>query len=87
MTQLQLFGLFAGLLFGYAAVPAAYRTIKAGKHLGAPLDIIVAIFGGTITMYSYLTLAHGFDCVLTVNYAIEAVSWGILLFYRLFRRG
>lgn len=85
MTGLELFGLLAGFLFAYAAVPAAIRTIKAGKHLGTPLDIIVAILGGTITMYSYLFLAYGFNWVLTVNYAVEAVSWAVLLFYRLWR--
>lgn len=86
MGALEIFGLFAGACFGYAAVPAAWRTVRAGKHLGTPLDIILAIFGGTILMYAYLTAAHGFDWVLTTNYSVEAASWGVLLFYRLFRR-
>lgn len=86
MTALELFGLCAGACFGYAAVPAAYRTVRAGKHLGTPLDIIVTIFTGTVLMYTYLTLSHGFDWVLAVNYSVEALSWGVLLWYRLLRR-
>ncbi len=85
MTLLQVFGLLGGALFAYAAVPQAIRTVRAGKHLGTPLDIIVTIFVGTLTMYGYLFAAHGFDPVLTVNYSVEALSWGVLLFYRLRR--
>jgi len=85
MAPLPLLGLIAGAFFAYAAVPAALRTLRAGKHLGTPLDIIVTIFLGTLLMFSYLTLAYGFNWVLALNYTIEALSWGTLLFYRLFR--
>jgi hypothetical protein len=83
MSMLQLAGLLGGAMFAYAAVPAAFRTIRAGRHLGTPLDIIAAIFLGTVTMFAYLTAAHGFDWVLAVNYSIEALSWGVLLWYRM----
>lgn len=85
MTLLQVLGLIGGAFFAYAAVPQAIKTVRAGKHLGTPIDIIVTIFIGTITMYSYLHATRGFDWVLAFNYTIEAVSWGVLLFYRLFR--
>lgn len=85
MNLIQILGLIGGVLFGYAAVPQAIRTIKSGRHLGTPLDIIVTIFTGTLVMYTYLYLAYGFNWVLTVNYSVEASSWGVLLFYRLFR--
>lgn len=75
-----------GLLFAYAAVPQAIRTLRAGRHLGTPLDISIAVFLGTLVMWVYLTSAHGFDVFLTVNYAVEALSWGVLLFYGVFRR-
>lgn len=81
MNALQAFGLFAGTFFAYAAVPAAIRTVRAGKHLGTPPDIISAVLLGTVTMYSYLLIAHGFDWVLAVNYAVEAASWTVLLVY------
>lgn len=85
MTTLQLLGLAGGSLFAYAAVPQAIRTVRAGRHLGVPLDIACAIFAGTLVMYGYLHAAHGFDWVIAVNYAVEALSWGVLLFYRLRR--
>lgn len=86
MTGLELFGLLAGFLFAYAAVPTTIRTIRAGKHLGTPLDIIVAILAGTVTMYSYLLISYGFNWVLALNYTVELVSWAILLAYRLWRK-
>lgn len=85
MTLIQVFGLVGGSLFAYAAVPQAIRTIRAGKHLGTPIDIITAIFFGTLVMYSYLHATRGFDWVLAVNYTVEAISWGVLFWYRLFR--
>jgi len=84
--MLALLGLIAGSLFAYAGVPAAVRTVRAGKQLGTPLDIIVAIFLGTIIMYSYLTIRNGFDWVLVLNYGIECLSWGVLLYYGIFKR-
>ena len=62
-------------------VPAAYKTIRAGKSLGTPISIAWMIFLGSIFMYSYLTLTYGFDIIITLNYSIEAVSWGILVLY------
>lgn len=85
MHTIQILGLLAGSLFAYAAVPQAIRTIRAGKHLGTPTDLILAIFFGTITMYSYLRATTGFDWVVAVNYSVEGLSWGVLLFYRAFR--
>lgn len=83
--MMTIVALVAGSLFAYAAVPTMFRTMRAGKHLGTPLDIIVAIFMGTILMYSYLFFRVGFDLVLAINYGVEALSWGVLLYYRLFR--
>lgn len=78
-------GLVAGSLFAYAAVPSAIRTVRAGKHLGTPLDIIAAITGGTVLMYAYLVTTYGWNWVLALNYGIECASWSVLLFYRLRR--
>lgn len=80
---LKLLGLLGGLIFAYAAVPSAVRTLRARRHLGTPVGISLAVFVGTVVMYSYLFLAHGFDWVLTVNYSVEAASWAVLLWYGL----
>jgi hypothetical protein len=85
MIWIKLLGLIGGSLFAYAAVPQALATVRAGRHLGTPLNIMVPIFLGTVVMYTYLYTSWGFDWVLTVNYVIEAASWAVLLFYRLFR--
>lgn len=86
MNLLPILGLLSGACFAWAAVPSAFRTFKAGKTLGTPLDIMVTIFVGTLLMFTYLTAAHGFDWVLAVNCTVEAASWGVLLYYRLFRQ-
>lgn len=86
MSPVNILGLLGGVFFAYAAVPQAVRTIRAGRHLGTPVSIAVAIVAGTILSYSYLRLAHGFDWIITVNYSVEALSWAVLLFYAVFRR-
>jgi uncharacterized membrane protein (DUF485 family) len=39
------------------------------------------IFIGGIAMYLYLFLTYGFNPLLAVNYAIEVVSWGVIVAY------
>lgn len=79
--MISLLGIVAGAFFAYAAVPQAIRTIRAGKHLGTPVDLAAIIFIGTLLMWSYLFLTYGFNLILTINYAVEAWSWGVLLWY------
>ena len=81
--MLKILGLLAGFLFACAAVPQAFLTLKNRKHLGTPSSIIFSVFGGTILMYLYLYLLHGFDWVLALVYGVETLSWGILLFFYL----
>ena len=59
------------------------ETILARKHLGTPVSISGSITIGTIFMYLYLYLAHGFDPIITINYSIELISWVILLYFGL----
>jgi uncharacterized protein with PQ loop repeat len=77
----KIIGLVGGLLFAYCGVPQAYKTLKAKKHLGTPLDISLCIAIGSIFMYSYLTITFGFDWIITMNYLVEFVSWTVLVFY------
>ena len=76
-------GLLGGLFFAFCGVPQAVKTIIARKHLGTPLSISGAITIGTILMYLYLYMAHGFDKIITINYTVEFVSWFILFFFGL----
>lgn len=86
VVWVKILGLVGGLLFAYAAVPQAIRTLRAGRHLGTPASISATILTGTAVMYAYLYLAHGFDWVITANYSVEAVSWALLLFFAIFRK-
>ncbi len=81
MGWLEILGIMGGLCFGFAAVPAAYRTLRARKHLGTPLSICMAIFFGCLLMWTYLFLSFGFDWVVTGTYGVETVSWAVLLYY------
>ena len=84
--MIQLLGVIGGILFAYAGVPSAIATIKAGKSIGVPILTALLIFFGTIFLYAYLFLSYGFDLVLTINYTIEALSWGVIIKYHYFER-
>lgn len=79
--MIEAVGLIGGAFFAYAAVPAAYKTVRAGKSLGTPVDIALMILAGTVTLYAYLFFKYGFDPVLTFNYGVEAVSWAVIVYY------
>lgn len=80
----KILGLLGGFCFGYCGIPASYATIKAKKSIGTPISIAWMIFLGSIFMYSYLFRTYGFDLLLTFNYGIEALSWGIIVYYHYF---
>jgi hypothetical protein len=84
--MLSLLGIIGGILFAYAAMPAAIRTIKAGYSLGTPVDLSLAVCTGTVVQYVYLLLSYGFSTVLFVNYLVGFACWAILLFYGVFKK-
>jgi len=84
--MIYLLGIIGGLLFAYAALPAAVRTIKAGHTLGTPLDISFVVCLGTVVQYVYLLLSYGFNFLLFCNYLVGFVCWAILLFYGVFKK-
>ncbi len=83
MTITSIIGLVGNLLFVYAAIPEVIRTIKAGKALSTPLDLIVTVLLGFVAMWSYTYLSRGWDLILTLNYCLQFSIWSVLLFYRL----
>jgi uncharacterized protein with PQ loop repeat len=83
---ISLLGVLGGILFAYAALPAAIRTIKAKHTLGTPVDISLVICIGTVIQYAYLLLSYGFNPVLFVNYLVGFVCWVILLYYGVFKK-
>lgn len=81
MTAIQLIGLLGGFCFAYCGVPAAYHTARAGRSIGTPVSVAWMIFAGAVLMYTYLTVLHGFDAILTVNYTVEAASWATVVWF------
>lgn len=80
----KLLGILGGIFFAYCGVPASYATVKAGKSIGTPVSIAWMICLGAILMYLYLYRSYGFDLILTVNYLVEAGSWGTIVYYHYF---
>lgn len=79
--MMTLVGLLGGLCFAYCGVPAAWKTWRSGHSLGTPISIAWMIVTGSILMYAYLTVLHGFNPVLTVNYSVEAISWAVVIWF------
>ncbi len=78
---LSLIGLLGGFCFAYCGVPAAWATWRAGRSVGTPVAVAWMIAAGGVLMYTYLTALHGFDAILTVNYAVEVLSWLVVIWY------
>lgn len=80
----KLLGILGGLAFAYCGIPAAWATIRNGRSVGTPASVAWMISAGSILMYSYLTLQHGFDLILTVNYGVEFLSWASIVYVHYF---
>lgn len=77
-------GLLGGACFAYCGVPTALATYRAKKSQGTPVSIAWMISLGSVFMYSYLIRSYGFDLILTLNYAVELVSWGTIVYFHYF---
>jgi C1A family cysteine protease len=80
----KLLGIVGGICFALCGVPAAIGTYRAKNSIGTPISIALAITIGAISMYLYLLLTYGFDLLLALNYSIEVVSWGLIVYYHFF---
>jgi hypothetical protein len=78
---INLLAILGGFCFAYCGCPAAYATYKAGKSVGTPISVAIMITAGSVFMYFYLLLTYGFNPLLTVNYIVETVSWGVITYY------
>lgn len=81
MDIVDALGFLGGACFAYAGVPSAVATVRAGRSIGVPSSLAWMIFLGTILIFLYIWIRHGFDWVLFINYSVEAVSWFVILFY------
>lgn len=84
MALVNWLGILGGLCFAYCGVPAAYSTWKAKKSTGTPIFIALTIVLGSIFMYAYMTATYGLDMILTANYTVQLLSWGLIVYYHYF---
>jgi len=80
----SLLGILGGICFAYCGVPAALATFKAKRSIGTPIFVALMIVLGSIFMYVYMTATYGLDLILTVNYAVQLLSWGLIVYYHYF---
>ena len=85
--MIALIGLLGGACFAYCGVPAAWATWRAGRSVGTPVSVAWMIATGGVLMYAYLTILHGFDGVLTLNYSVEVASWLVVVWFHYRPRG
>lgn len=88
MTSLAInaLAIVGGACFAFCGVPTAWATFRKGRSVGTPASVAWAILLGAIVMYAYLYLSYGFNALLALNYAVEAGSWGIIVWYHYFGR-
>lgn len=79
-------GLTAGCLLAGCGIPQAVKVIRDGHARGIALNMMLMLIFGLFLMGLYIFLAHGFDFILHVEYAISIGVWGISLFYYFFPR-
>lgn len=84
--MLKLLGALAGYCFCASGFPVALSVWKNGHAVGIPVMSAWLIFSGTILMFSYLTLSYGFDWLLLLIYSLEALTWGVVIWYSYFPR-
>lgn len=84
--MIELLGLLGGAGFAISGVPTAIQAVKEGKVSFIPKTTQWAVFIGAIMMIAYLYIKNGFDWIVTLDYLITIVSWGIVLRYQYFER-
>ena len=82
----ELIGLVGGAIFAVGCVPMAYKTWRAGRSLGTPLETQWLLFWGCVLYSIYLFGAFGMQLPFWFL-VIEVVSWGVALVYYYFPRG
>ena len=81
---ISIVGILGGFCFAYCGVPAAWTAWKLKRNPGIPISTAWMITLGGILMYTYLTVKNGFDWILLINYTIETLSWGLIVWLTYF---
>lgn len=86
MSLLKVFGVIGNILFGVAAWPAAWRTLRAGHSIGTPVSLAWTIELACFTFYAYVLGTYGADPLVVTTFLTETTAWSILLWYHYFPR-
>jgi hypothetical protein len=86
-TLLKLSGLIGNILFGVAAWPTAWRTLRTGKSVGTPISLAWTIEIACFTFYAYVLGTYGADPMVLSTFFTETTAWTIILWYHYRPRG
>ncbi len=86
MTFLDLLGVASGVMFAWAAVPAAIATAHDGRSIGIPISLAWFILSGCALLYIYLIGKFGFDWIVTFNLGVETAAYLVIMRYHYWPR-
>jgi len=78
-------GMTGSILFGFASIPMAIRSIREGNSGTIPTSSIWLFFSACIFFFSYLFVNFGFHVPFVIG-IVETLSWLIVMKYRYFPR-
>lgn len=80
-------GAVGGLLFMFACLPMAYKTIKSGQAVVTDRLTIWTFVSALLTFGTYLVSVTGLWNVPSISMIIELLSWCVVAFYSYFPGG
>jgi uncharacterized protein with PQ loop repeat len=84
---IELCGLIATCCFAISAIPQAWRSYREGHSNGLAWPTVVLWFIGEVCMLVYVGGLYGLsDMYLLVNYVVNTVTCGTILWFKAFPR-
>lgn len=79
--MIQLLGIAGNIAFGWACIPTAWATMKAGHSIGTPIGLAWNIFLACCLFYGYTLLQYTYDPILWICGLVEITSYGIVIWF------
>lgn len=80
----DLCGILGTVGFGWACAPTAYRTLRARRSIGTPIDLSWNILLACFFMYAYVLMRNRFDWLVFSAGFVEVVAYSIVIYYHYF---